>query len=523
MLFCVKTPINKLHVFAVALLLAVTLAGCGSSGGTADTTEPPPMECPAGTSGTYPDCTPDPTPQEMCEADGGRWNADMTCTSAEELEAERMAMEAARVAAATKAALTKAEAINAEVMGNEAAPFDSVTPTQNNTVTAAYEDGAVAVKITVPGAATDAPAFMRAGSLPAVEGWDGSMHALGPNDDGETEIVGVYTDIAAPKPTEFAMVYPLDLSTNTDNDTPAVTNEALTITSGAGGNHEKLASPSFRASGTAVLTFPAIVDDVASTTDVDESAPAFETMATFDGAPGTIKCNGASGTNCTVTLDGDGKIINVGAGWVFTPAAGAMVDVPDANYLYYGFWLKKTEKDGATTYNAVQTFAGGEGINTFPTAAMVNVSGTASYEGAATGVYVKKTFTVDGMIDTATSGTFAANVGLMAYFGGDDVAINKQYSIEGSVSGFALSGGEQNEWSVNLKADFDSSENAFSGTANGGGAEAAWNGTFYGDSVDTPDEDDDTNAKLAPAGMVGEFNAHFANGHVAGAFGAHRQ
>ena len=73
MLFCVKTPINKLYVFAVALLLAVTLAGCsGNGGGTATTpTEPPPMECPAGTSGTYPDCTPDPTPQEQCEADGG--------------------------------------------------------------------------------------------------------------------------------------------------------------------------------------------------------------------------------------------------------------------------------------------------------------------------------------------------------------------------------------------------------------------------------------------------------------------
>ncbi len=505
MLFCVKTPINKLYVFAMALLLAVTLAGCGGGGGGAAQMPdpvPPPM----------------PTPQEQCEDAGGRWNADMTCTSAEDLEAERKAM----VAAATKAAETKTEAINAEATGSEAFPFDSLTAAENYTVTAEHENGAVAVEIAVPGAAMDDPAFTRAGSLPAIEGWDGSMHTLGPNDNGETEIVGVYTDIAAPKPTEFAMVYPLDISTNTDNDSPAVTQEALVITSGENGNAGMLASPSFSASGEAVLTFNARVDDNAATTDVDETAPAFEAMATFDGAPGTVTCNGGSGTSCTVTLDADGKVTNVGANWVFTPAADATVDVPDADYLYYGFWLKKTEEDGATTYNAVQTFTGGVVIDVFPTGEMSSVVGTAIYEGGAAGVYVKKTFSADGTIDTATSGTFTANVDLTAYFGGDDVALNKQYSIEGSVSDFALSGGEDNAWSVNLKADFESAQNAFTGTANGGGDVAAWNGTFYGAAEDTPAEDDGT-AKLGPASMLGEFNANFSNGHVAGAFGAHRQ
>ena len=45
--------------------------------------------------------------------------------------------------------------------------------------------------------------------------------------------------------------------------------------------------------------------------------------------------------------------------WHFTPAEGATSDVADADYLHYGFWLKKTtDADGATTYNEVQTFAG---------------------------------------------------------------------------------------------------------------------------------------------------------------------
>lgn len=510
MLFCVKTPINKLYVFGMALLLAVTLAGCGGSGGGTATTPPDPP------------VTPEPTPQEQCEDAGGRWNADLTCTSAEDLAAERMAM----VAAATKAAATKAQAMNAQATGTVVPPFDdSNNPDDNYTVTAAHEDGAVAVKITVPGAAEDDPAFTRAESLPVIDGWDGSMHSLGPNDDGETEIVGVYTDIAAPKPTAFATVYPLDVSTNTDNDSPAVTNEALTIssTSGAIGNHAKLASPRFSASGVATLTFPARVDDNAATTDVDETAPAFETMATFDGAPGTLRCNGGSGTTCTVTLDADGKITNVGAGWAFTPAEGAMVGVPDADYLYYGFWLKKTDKDGATTYNAVQTFAGGVGIDLFPVVDGITlVAGTARYEGGAAGVYVRNVYKPDGAIDSATSGTFTAAVGLTAYFGGNDVAVNKQYSIEGSVSDFALSGGEQNAWSANLKANFESTEVEFSGTSNGGGDEAAWNAAFYGAAVNTPDEED-ADAKLAPAAVAGEFNAHFSNGSVAGAFGAHRQ
>lgn len=508
MLFCVKTPINKLYVFGMALLLAVTLAGCGGSGGGTATTP------------TEPPVTPEPTPQEQCEDAGGRWNADLTCTSAEDLEAERMAM----VAAATKAAATKAEAINAEAAGSAGTavvPFDSADPTENYAVTAAYGDGAVAVKITDPQAAADDPAFMRAESLPAIEGWDGSMHTLGPNDDGETQILGVYTDIAAPKPTAFATVYPLNLSTNLENDSPAVTNEAFTITTANAG---MLASPRFSASGAGTLTFPARVDDDTATPDVDETAPAFEAMATFDGGPGTVTCIAASGANCTVTLDADGKVTNVGDGWAFTPAEGSMVDVPDANYLYFGFWLKKTEEDGATTYNAVQTFAGGVGIDTFPTAELLNVAGgTASYEGGAAGVYVRNVYKPDGAIDSATSGTFTADVGLTAYFGGNDVAVNKQYSVEGSVSDFVLSGGEQNEWSVNLKANFESTDVAFSGTANGGGDEAAWNAAFYGAAEDTPSEDDAVSAKLAPASVAGEFNANFANGQVAGAFGAHRQ
>ena len=248
---------------------------------------------------------------------------------------------------------------------------------------------------------------------------------------------------------------------------------------------------------------------------------AFETAGTYSGYKGTYRCNG--GSRCGVTLDADGEITAMTIGWVFIPDAGVTIDVQDSDYFYFGFWVKKTDDEGATTYDAVQTFAGARGILQFTSGELPNVRGTASYEGGAAGVYVKSVFTPDGKIDTATSGTFTADVSLAAFFGGDDVALNKQYSMEGSVSNFALSGGEQNDWSVNLKADYSSTDTYFTGAANGGGAEAPWHAAFYGPIVDTPATDDDSNAKLPPATVLGEFNANFSNGRVAGAFGAHRQ
>ena len=75
MLFCVKTPINKLYVFGMALLLAATLAGCGGGGGTA-------AQCPPGQVGTPPNCTTPPpqptpaTPDEQFAARMARSNAE---------------------------------------------------------------------------------------------------------------------------------------------------------------------------------------------------------------------------------------------------------------------------------------------------------------------------------------------------------------------------------------------------------------------------------------------------------------
>ena len=478
MLFCANTSINKLYVFGLALLLAVTLAGCSGSSDTKADMPDPPVVMPD----PDPPVDPDPTQEE--------------------------------IDAMTAEALTKAMAINAEASatpGADSGAFDDTDNAERYTVSIKHTGGAAEVMVTDPRMNDDDdPKFMMN---------DMGMNVRGPNDDGETEIVVVHTDIEAPKATEFAKVsgQELDVSTNTDNDSPQTTYEALTVLTA---DSSMIMSAGFSATVASELTFD---NDDASTADKDE---ADEVAGAYNGAPGTYRCNGSSA--CTVTLNAKGEVTAVSQGWIFTPDEGATSPVPDSDYLHYGLWVKKTtDKDGVTTYNAVQTFAGSS-IQEFPNGDMSDVMGSATYQGGAAGVYARKVFDATGVVDpekslgSATAGTFTADISLMAYFGGDDVAANKQYSIEGSASNFALSGGEENAWSVNLKADFGRTDNEFTGTANGGGDEAAWNGTFHGAGGDTEAADDGT-AKNQPTVVVGEFNAHFSNGHVAGAFGAHKQ
>ena len=219
----------------------------------------------------------------------------------------------------------------------------------------------------------------------------------------------------------------------------------------------------------------------------------------------------------------------------FTPDEGAKIDVPDADYLHYGAWIKKTtDADGVVEYNEVQTFADsslGATDTDIIGAGGTTLEGSATYDGDAAGVYAHKTLNPDGTASKVGSGTFTADAELMANFGGGEVAANNQFTIGGSISNFMLSGGEANSWMVKLGlADFSGREdgnapgesapgntyaNMFSGMTDGGGKEAPWDGTFHGGAA----VDGDNPAQM-PSVVTGEFNAHMTNGHVAGAFGA---
>ena len=340
----------------------------------------------------------------------------------------------------------------------------------------------------------------------------GSMNVLGPNDDGETEIAIVYTDIQAPTDIPFVMADGkgrYGLNTN-NNDAGAA--QSLTINTSNVGN---AASSEFPSTPDTTREYG---QDVADTEDENEGA--FE--GTFDGASGTFEC---ASNNCSLETNADGKVTTVSGTWRFTPGEDETVSETDQDYLHYGVWLKKTaQDDGSDEYNQVETFADS---NLDASTTVAQVEGSASYKGGAAGVYVRNVYvpSTTGVqeLDYANSGHFTAVVDLTATFGqmnAEDctgancgtIAPNLINTVSGTIDGFTLSGGEDaSGWGVDVAGTV--ADNGISGTAKGGGGDdGSISGNFHGDETDK-----------APKVLVGEFNAEFTNGSVAGGFGARRQ
>ena len=244
---------------------------------------------------------------------------------------------------------------------------------------------------------------------------------------------------------------------------------------------------------------------------------------TFHGVVGTYECTTPP---CTVSTDGDGMISSPGDTWTFTLdsalAAETMIDLPDTDHLYFGWWLKEpAESDGAYAF---RTFSGGTVPfavgGKFTSGNNDELLGTASYQGRAAGRYVTKDFT-GGVLSGGTAGVFTAAATLAANFGGDDIAVNDQFNIRGSVTAFmdAGSGRPLEGWSVTLnKVDLAPGSASFGGTAGGtttaelGGVTGTgtWEGAFFGNA----------RADGKPGSVAGVFDAHLPAAHISGGFGA---
>ena len=284
--------------------------------------------------------------------------------------------------------------------------------------------------------------------------------------DIEREIAIVATDIDPPVATAFAMVDGQELTVRQDDVGVDVANPADSLAVQTV-NFAQVMSSAFSSSGAGSLTY---LNDDDTTDDTDE---AFEADGTYNGASGTYRCAGTG--VCSVTYDAMGMIAGIGTDWIFTPDEDVTSDVPDAEYLYYGFWLQQTEdEDGVLTYNEVETFYGASGdLAPSDENVLDDVDGSASYTGEAVGVYVRDVNSVGGgTLVASTSGHFAADVALTANFTGDTIPVNIHNTVTGSISNFVLQHGEDNDWAVNLKGTRTTSESTFSGTANGGGAQA---------------------------------------------------
>ena len=299
-------------------------------------------------------------------------------------------------------------------------------------------------------------------------------------------------------------------------------------------------------------TVPASHHDDPDTTGTQHDNPATEAVetssswtGTFAGVSGTFTC---TGDTCTASSDHEGNLSSLAGTWVFRPAgsgtgghaegddlANIMVEgvVPDADFMIFGYWEQAvTDDEGDTTYSMLPIADGKRDYGT-----VSSVTGTASYTGPATGMYMKKSLTPDGQpTDPFTSGQFTADAVLNANFGGPEVAANHAFSITGTISNF-MDGGEaiNDQWVVNLNRRMVGAGDAarpqqnvgdltatghrdgsvagdFDGVTDGGAlgsAAGSWSGRFHGAAGAD---------NALPNSATGMFDGHFTNGHVRGAF-----
>ena len=254
----------------------------------------------------------------------------------------------------------------------------------------------------------------------------------------------------------------------------------------------------------------------------------------YMGIPGTAWC---LGTDCEVESTGTGAdLVKMLTGsWYFAPltptahykkAADAEVYSADTMFATYGHWLVVDDGSGTAT-NAGQvhvlTYAYAPTFDTTNGAAIwgEKVSGRpaseqATYTGMAVGRSVHKVSDKDVDITEIHSGRFEATVELTAKFGAAPM-------LGGTVSGFMSDNPDavDSSWEVTLKETavdiITNIGTVADGVTEATGQDGTWSAASYGGTID-----DGTTADVdefrRPDGIYGGFNAHFTDGHVAGAY-----
>ena len=255
------------------------------------------------------------------------------------------------------------------------------------------------------------------------------------------------------------------------------------------------------------------------TTGQHDYDPKDEVAGSYMGASGTYTCTAAAGSMCMATAAGeDGTTLSTG--WTFMPSSGAMVEQKDANYLQFGWWVRK-DKDGPTHAGAFYR------PNVTALAAVTAIDndtliGPATYMGAATGK-----FAISNPLDAGNdnAGHFTADVELTADFK------ETGSTLTGTIDAFQLNDGSDDPgWNVELQKTTWSSTNSNFATATTpsgdqtvwsiggakGGASGSWAAQMYNDKAS-----DSTNI---PHSVAGSFSSSIGTTHsMVGAFGAEKQ
>ncbi len=340
----------------------------------------------------------------------------------------------------------------------------------------------------------------------AIAGWDDAVYqrlneeSLIAGTPESIDSVVLYSNKEEPTPTPFAAVHPLDNDADGDSTNDSVA--LVTTNVGLVGN---------------VPGFPSAVNQTA-VPFADDSTHA----GTFAGAPGTYTCV----MNCTLSTDENGDLDAVAGTWYFTPTDEEyLIPVPDADYIHFGYWMNEADVSGQPAF-MVAPVAGGTEASAIAT--VRSLEGSATYDGAATGLFVRRVLTPEGDVGSRSTGQFSADATLTASFGGGAVPANDHYSIQGTIGRFVDGGGATIDasWSVELQRSAfgtagDVDGNVFSGRTEGdAGLMGDWNGRFFGPVMLDADTVTQGNQSTLPSAVAGTFDAHFTNGAVIGAFGA---
>lgn len=401
--------------------------------------------------------------------------------------------------AATERAAALAAALRAARATGAAGAFDDARYGVAPTVTASGDGSAVTIAVTETG--TPSGGRARSGKFAELEdgpagigGWSGAR--LG---RGAAERLTVYSDVGPPEAMAFTpenLNRLREVSGLTGDTVPAsglgivpgwfplirTTSGTVTAATSPGG------SAVYRAQGSAGLEFE----------------------GTFAGGAGNYRCTGAA---CSVTLDDKGRPSAMDGSWFFAPTADAEVHVPDYDHLYFGWWVHGRD-DGPYGF---QSFAGAAGYAPDTgTPVAVGMTGTATYRGAAAGVWATVD-TAGGKVTSAVSGEFTARATIDANF----IDEAQAGFVNGSIHGFRDANGRvMADWRITLKgAPLAAAAAVFSagtsGTVGPGttGGSGHWQGVFHGGGGADHQR---------PDGVTGRFDLHLPGAHVAGAFGATR-
>ena len=248
---------------------------------------------------------------------------------------------------------------------------------------------------------------------------------------------------------------------------------------------------------------------------------------------GSLTCPSAG--DCSAQVNADGTITVTG--FVFTgsraarEAVAAASAAENANYLAFGVWMRE-DSDGNNTADDPDFgafAAGGAPV----TADLVAVTGTATYEGSATGIY-----TAGDSVDY-----FQGDATLEADFGTD----TEQGNITGMIDQI-VAGGNAMDDVIYLNDNATPTDNiatdgTFSGDARMGTAttvdavttythNGSWSGQFFNAAMDDADTTDvNESVTTAPGSVAGTFGVTGTTGEgddavtrsYVGAFGAHTQ